>query len=84
MSLVEQRKLVIQKDSLGPFKVWLLDGRLALEKGSFRYREQSTKLVFSSHWRMRRTDQYLLHLIKCDKCQRPGADCPSVFSITRL
>lgn len=36
VSLVEQRKLVIQKDSLVPFSVWLLDGRLALENGSFR------------------------------------------------
>lgn len=49
MSLVEQRKLVIQKDSLVPFSVWLLEGRLALENGIFRYREQSAKLVFSSH-----------------------------------
>lgn len=36
VSLVEQRKLVIQKDSLVPFRVWLLDGRLALENGIFR------------------------------------------------
>lgn len=36
VNLVEQRKLVIQKDSLVPFKVWLLDGRLALENGIFR------------------------------------------------
>lgn len=36
VSLVEQRKLVIQKDSLTPLRVWLLDGRLAFENGSFR------------------------------------------------
>lgn len=33
VSLVEQRKLVIQKDSLGPFRFWFW---LFLEKGSFR------------------------------------------------
>lgn len=57
MSLVEQRKLVIQKDSLVPFRVWLLDGRFALENGSFRYREQSARLVFSSHWKKRNPNQ---------------------------
>ena len=36
VSLVEQRKEVIQKDSLVDFTAWLLPGRLALEKGSFR------------------------------------------------